>query len=390
MKLNKLNIAVAALAAVALAGCKNEDLSRQHYDNKLFISATNFTDEMLIKAANSSYEREITAGIAKPVGQDISIEFAAAPELFDHYRQAYYDEDVKLLSEEFYQFDETKTRIQAGSVASVPVTIRFVDVNLLDKNERYVLPVTIRSVSGIDVLPSARSVYYIFKGAALINVVAGITENRAWPDWKDASPVTNMRTFTLEALINGNAFKNQISTIMGIEGKFLVRIGDSGVDPNQIQIASSRNLTNSDLKLDAGRWYHVAVTFESGSVKVYLDGVEKCSGNVGTSSVNFGVKHSDESDGKPRCFWIGYSYASDRYFRRPDLGSAYLEQGADPRGDQCPRPFLPGGRGFRRTGGLLEIRRGSRQDHQRPDLLRERSYRREGVEVGECIASRAG
>ena len=105
-----------------------------------------------------------------------------------------------------------------------------------------------------------------------------------------------------------------ISSIMGIEGKFLVRIGDSGVDPNQIQVASSRNLTNSDLKLDAGRWYHVAVTFESGNVKVYLDGAEKCSGNVGTSSVNFGVAHSDESDGKPRCFWIGYSYASDRYF----------------------------------------------------------------------------
>ena len=383
MKLNKLNIAVAALAAVALAGCKNEDLSRQHYDNKLFISATNFTDEMLIKAANPSYEREITAGIAKPVGQDISIEFAAAPELFDHYRQAYYDEDVKLLSEEFYQFDETKTRIQAGSVASVPVTIRFVDVNLLDKNERYVLPVTIRSVSGIDVLPSARSVYYIFKGAALINVVAGITENRAWPDWKDASPVTNMRTFTLEALINGNAFKNQISTIMGIEGKFLVRIGDSGVDPNQIQIASSRNLTNSDLKLDAGRWYHVAVTFESGNVKVYLDGAEKCSGNVGTSSVNFG--------GRQAPLLLDRLFVCQRpLFRRPDLGSAYLEQGADPGGDQCPRPFLPGGRGFRRTGSLLEIRRGSRQDHQRPDLLRERSYRREGVEVGECIASRAG
>ena len=269
--------------------------------------------------------------------------------MFDHYRQAYYDEDVKLLLRGVYQFDETKTRIQAGSVASVPVTIRFVDVNLLDKNERYVLPVTIRSVSGIDVLPSARSVYYIFKGAALINVVAGITENRAWPDWKDASPVTNMRTFTLEALINGNAFKNQISTIMGIEGKFLVRIGDSGVDPNQIQIASSRNLTNSDLKLDAGRWYHVAVTFESGNVKVYLDGAEKCSGNVGTSSVNFGVAHSDESDGKPRC-WIRLFVCQRPLFRRPDLGSAYLEQGADPPRRSMPRPFLPGGRSFRRTG----------------------------------------
>ncbi|MFR6634178.1 MAG: BT_3987 domain-containing protein [Alistipes onderdonkii] len=390
MKLNKLNIAVAALAAVALAGCKNEDLSRQHYDNKLFISATNFTDEMLIKAANSSYEREITAGIAKPVGQDISIEFAAAPELFDHYRQAFYDEDVKLLSEEFYQFDETKTRIQAGSVASVPVTIRFVDVNLLDKNERYVLPVTIRSVSGIDVLPSARSVYYIFKGAALINVVAGITENRAWPDWKDASPVTNMRTFTLEALINGNAFKNQISTIMGIEGKFLVRIGDSGVDPNQIQIASSRNLTNSDLKLDAGRWYHVAVTFESGSVKVYLDGVEKCSGNVGTSSVNFGVKHSDESDGKP--------VASGSAIRMP---ATVISTARSRKCVSGTRPLTP--EEINAPDHFYQVAAASdglvaywKFDEGAGKTIKDQtSYGNdltveEGVEVGECIASRAG
>lgn len=313
MKLNKLNIAAFALAAVALAGCKNEDISKQHYDNKLFISTTNFTDEMLIKGTVPTYEREITAGIAKPAGQDIRIEFAAAPELFDHYRQAFYDEDAMLLPAANYRFDGTQTMIQAGSVKSIPVTISFVDVNLLDKNERYVLPVTIRSAEGIDLLNSARSVYYIFKGAALINVVADITDNRAWPDWNDASPVTNMRTFTLEALVYGNAFKNQISTIMGIEGKFLIRAGDSGVDPNQIQVASTRNLTSSDLKLEAGRWYHLAVTFESGNVKVYIDGVEKCSGNVGTSSVNFGVAHSDESNGKPRCFWIGYSYASDRY-----------------------------------------------------------------------------
>ena len=306
MKLNKLNIAVAALAAVALAGCKNEDLSRQHYDNKLFISATNFTDEMLIKAANSSYEREITAGIAKPVGQDISIEFAAAPELFDHYRQAFYDEDVKLLSEEFYQFDETKTRIQAGSVASVPVTIRFVDVNLLDKNERYVLPVTIRSVSGIDVLPSARSVYYIFKGAALINVVAGITENRAWPDWKDASPVTNMRTFTLEALINGNAFKNQISTIMGIEGICGVRFGDVKVDPDCIQIChDSYQPAATDKPFDKEKWYHVAAVWTGSSWDIYING--QYATGVETQGETIDLT-SDNSGG----FYLGASYGGGR------------------------------------------------------------------------------
>lgn len=191
MKLNKLNIAVAALAAVALQAARTRicpgSITTINFSSRRRISPT----RCFIKAANPTYEREITAGIAKPVGQDISIEFAAAPELFDHYRQAFYDEDVTLLSEEFYRFDETKTKIQAGSVASVPVTIRFVDVNLLDKNERYVLPVTIRSVSGIDVLPSARSVYYIFKGAALINVVAGIAREPCMARLEDASPVTN-------------------------------------------------------------------------------------------------------------------------------------------------------------------------------------------------------
>ena len=29
--------------------------------------------------------------------------------------------------------------------------------------------------------------------------------------------------------------------------------------------------------------------------------------------VNWGIPHSDESDGKPRCFWIGYSYNNERF-----------------------------------------------------------------------------
>ncbi len=312
MKFNKKNLAALLLAAVAFTGCENEDISKQHYDNKLFISTKNVTEELLIKTT-SSYEREIVAGMAQPVEQTVKVEFAAAPELYDHYCQAFYDKEAIILPEQHYEFTERTTEIQPGSVLSLPVKIKFVDVNLLDKNQRYVLPVTISSVEGISLLNSARTVYYIFKGAALINVVADIAENRAWPEWKDGSAL-KLKQFTLEALICGNAFKKQISTIMGIEGKFLVRIGDAGVAPNQIQIASLNNLTNAELRLDPGVWYHVAVTFDRSEAKVYINGVEKCSGNVGAYSVDFGVPHSDESNGQPRCFWIGYSYDRDRYF----------------------------------------------------------------------------
>ncbi len=312
MKQNLKYIALFAFAALALAGCKNEDLEQHHYDNKLFISGTKFTDELLVKASTTTASRDITVGIAKPETHDIAVSLKVAPELLDTYRKAYYDEAAVLLPEKNYAMAATDTKIQAGSVVSTPLTLQFVDLNELDRDTRYVLPVTIASVTGIDALSSARSLYYIFKGAALINVVADIAGSRVWPDWKKAAPVTNMEFFTLEALVYGNKFNKQISTLMGIEGKFLVRFGDAGVDPNQLQVASRSNLTNGNLKFDANKWYHVAVTFATGAVKVYVNGVEKLSGNAGVTTVNFGVAHSNEDNGLPRCFWIGYSYNDDR------------------------------------------------------------------------------
>lgn len=102
---------------------------------------------------------------------------------------------------------------------------------------------------------------------------------------------------------------------MGIEGKFLVRVGDAGLASNQIQIATDKttNLTSGDLKLQSKQWYHIAVTFDKGAVSVYINGVQKLTGTAGSTSVDFSVEHSDEAEDKPRCFWIGYSYDNNRY-----------------------------------------------------------------------------
>ena len=44
-----------------------------------------------------------------------------------------------------------------------------------------------------------------------------------------------------------------------------------------------------------------------------INGSEKLSDNVGSTRINLGAKHHNEDDGS-RVFWIGYSYAHDRYF----------------------------------------------------------------------------
>lgn len=325
MKYTKLGIVLCSL--IAMIGCKGNEENVQHYDNKVFIMAKSYSSEVRIEENISKMSRKVIIGVAQPVGYDISATFREAPELLDAYRKAYYDSEVILLPEGHCNLSQAVAIIKEGRVESLPLTLEFENLDQLDLEKRYVLPVTIASVNGIGVLNSARTLYFLFKEASLVNVVGDINANWAWPEWKNAAPVTNMESFTLEALVFGYAFinKSSIATIMGIEDLFLVRVGDTTIPKNQLQVSYADkqddttvrgSVTNSALALKPNRWYHISVTFDRGEIKVYLDGKEKASGNsaaLGITSVDFSVPHSDEADNKPRCFWVGYSYDKERY-----------------------------------------------------------------------------
>lgn len=167
------------------------------------------------------------------------------------------------------------------------------------------------------------------KPKGMITTAVNMTGTRAWPAWNDPAPVTNMKAFTLEALVNPTVsrYSGSLSTIMGIEGKFLVRLGDVGIPWNQVQVCwdSGRQgtwgnvegkLSNSNMKVNLNEWTHIAVTFGEGTVKVFINGVEKGSTTTDVpASVNFGVAHNDEQGTRiTRCFWVGYSYEHARYF----------------------------------------------------------------------------
>lgn len=315
MKLNKI-FGIAALAAVVLsAGCTTEKakMEEHNFDNRLFITASSSTEEILVKPSVESIVKQLTVGTALKADTRITGLFAASPELLDTYKLSFYDEDAVILPESKCVISEPDFVIEEGSVSSAPVNVQFTDLAELDRETVYVMPVALKNVSGIDVLASKTVVYYVFKGAALINVVANLAENRAYPDFNDDSRFNNLTNFTMEALVRPNKFGKLISTLMGIEGHFLLRFGDAGVPDNQLQVACNTNRTNSDLQVQTGVWTHIAVAFDNGNVTVYMNGVPKLSENVGRSSVNLGAKHHNEEDGS-RVFWIGYSYAGDRYF----------------------------------------------------------------------------
>ena len=171
------------------------------------------------------------------------------------------------------------------------------------------------------------------KPKGVITTAVNMTGTRAWPAWNDPAPVTNMKAFTLEALVNPTVvrYSGSLSTIMGIEGKFLVRLGDVGIPWHQVQVCwdSGKSgywgniegkLSNSNMKVNLNEWTHIAVTFGEGTVKVFINGEEKGSTTTNVpASVNFGITHNDEQAPQgqqiTRCFWVGYSYESTRDFQ---------------------------------------------------------------------------
>lgn len=78
---------------------------------------------------------------------------------------------------------------------------------------------------------------------------------------------------TAEALIRPHSFDHNISTLMGIEGKFLFRFGDDGVPANHLQIAGTSSATNihinRDVPLENGYTLFITYDAEAKNLKAY-------------------------------------------------------------------------------------------------------------------------
>ena len=162
---------------------------------------------------------------------------------------------------------------------------------------------------------------------ALVNWAADMSGNRLFPKWENGGPGAATQ-FTLETLLYVKEFPtNQlIATVMGIEGQFLLRFGDTGNPLTRLQVATSAGNYNVPFDFSPNRWYHVAVTFDDATVKVYVDGEQKGEdkyfesrryvwdqGGYVYSPINPNISPawSYEPDGN-RAFWMGYSYDQNR------------------------------------------------------------------------------
>ncbi|MBE8712469.1 DUF1735 and LamG domain-containing protein [Sphingobacterium hungaricum] len=293
-----------AVCVLLLASCKNEEV----FDNNVFIS-TPKVETILIKPSVLSDSRILQISIARAESNDIAVDFAVDQSLVSKFNLAY-GETAILLPSNHYKMSSMNSVIPTGSVLSNPIDVNFLAINTLDRDITYVLPVRV-SNSNLNVLQSGSITYYLIKAGALINVVADIENNYLnAATLANASALNNLSEVTLEALVYPRNFDRMISTVMGIEGKFLIRLGDAGYDADKIQIATSTGNLSTTAVLTPNKWTHIAVTYNrvEGTIKVYLDGKLNTSGrNTTLGLVNLGMSGSSG-------FYIGRSWEDVRFF----------------------------------------------------------------------------
>lgn len=295
-------------AAILMTACQNND--EANFKSKAFIDGKTFTSETIIKG-ETNIVKSLTLSTARPAEKELNATFSVAANLVETYNQAYYAKAV-MLPDTCYKVVKGDVKINQGSVNSNEAQFAFFKLANLDRAITYVLPVTV-NCQDIEVLRSAKNYYFVFRAGALINVVADMSKNFLTVKWATPDLVNNMSQITMEALIYPREFGKLISTVMGIEGNFLMRIGDAGFPDNQIQIATGAgNFPDADSNkgLQTNRWQHVAMTYDADTreVKVYVNGSLQSQGKLRTGKVSI------VGNGTDRDFLIGKSYDDARWF----------------------------------------------------------------------------
>lgn len=327
MKRNRLYHCIAALALIfAATACDNEDYSEKSpFDNSAYldIAASKTSETFTFNRRVTSQAKTFTVKLAYPAGHDVTVALAVDPALIADYN-AKNGTDYQALSADHYSLSASSVTIRAGRTTSEEVTINFTGLDLLDIDATYLCPLTIGGAQGIDIMGGSRTMFWLVRRSSAITTAINLKDVYvAVPGFDKGSPtadvVNNLSAVTMECIIRVNNFQSEISSLMGIEQYFMMRIGDANFPNQQLQTQTTFGKFPEASKqklLQTGRWYHVALTWDipSQTICFYVDGelqsISTAHGKSDLTAINLGDKAPDDEfgNGGDFNFYFGRSY----------------------------------------------------------------------------------
>lgn len=335
MRIHKLYQCLAAATLLFLpVACDNTDYSdHSPFDNSAYlnVAATKNAETFTFNRKVTNQTKTFTVKLSYPSGDDVKVNLKVDPSLIAIYN-AKNDTHYEMLSAEHYQLSQESVTIPAGKITSDEVSIKFLKLDELEIDATYLCPLSISGAEGVGVMDGSRTMYYLVRRSSAITTAMNLKNVYvAVPGFDKGSPtadvVNNLSAITMEAIIRVNSFQKEISSIMGIEQYYLMRIGDANFPNQQLQVQSTFGKFPEASKqklLLAGEWYHVALTWDlaNATIAFYVNGqlqsISNAHGKSDLTSINLGDKVPDDEfgNGGDFNFYFGRSYGESHDISR--------------------------------------------------------------------------
>lgn len=287
-------ILLIAIIGVSAYGCKDGD--KFDYDkNVVFITGTEVSPVIKFVVEDTPASYAVTASAAKKVDKDVKIEFAVDNSLVETYNKAnstsYYE-----VPEGTITIENTNAVIEAGTAYSNAATVKVVSTENLQDGRAYVIPVTMKSVDGLEVLQPSKTVYlriarvFSFASLNLSNTTA--YSNYIFPD--DKMKTLSNFTYEIKCFVNSwhTSTNEPISRMCQFTSKSesrssMLRFGENGQDVNSLQWVTPSGGLISTTRFSTSRWYTISLTYDGSRFTMYVDGVKDVEGAADGDPVEF-------------------------------------------------------------------------------------------------------
>ena len=338
---NMITSALAALSVLAAASCAKTD-DGYKFANSVYLDVSATTQEHLTTFSNktASLTRPLVVTLAYPSNKDVTATVRIDKSLVAEYNSLH-GTSYEMVPDGYVDFAGAVVRIPAGHAISETLSLNLVNltgsedgsVAAMQMDNTYLLPVRISS-DDIKVMDGADKAYYFVRRSSQITTAAflGLGNWINFPLMDSPGTIADayngLSAVTYEALIyiddfitgiDGHSGAVSISSVMGVEQYLLMRIGDTSFEREQIQFDGSGSgpgfgkfpKRDATKKLETGRWYHVACTYDQSTriCRVYVDGKiqsEQSDMGTATSPINLAMRALGTADAYQ--FFIGKSY----------------------------------------------------------------------------------
>lgn len=325
-------------AALVTAGCMSDyDDGTTPLDNAAWIDVAEASPEspVLIRKDMTEISRELSVKLISPSTEDVEFGIRIDESVMEQYNTRH-GTSYTLLPEEYWSMNAESVSIEQGKVLSKPIDIKFKNLEKMELDKTWLLPMSIISSGGIGTLKGSEKVCFVVKRSSAITTAADLSDCYMWiPSYETPegwSALENLTALTYEALVNVKDFNNttasgigvSVTSIMGVEQWMLMRIGDAGYPRQQIQMNLAGDYWPGNgldfylpaITLEQNEWYHIAFTWDllDAVGKIYINGKLAHKAPMSWKDDKFSLNCLKEGgpDDEGRRFFIGYSYDPDR------------------------------------------------------------------------------